>query len=301
MAALHATQCQISTNVQERKALIPRSSDVRRNAIAFSAKSSTNAAHQHGVIIPSGKPETRLLANGKRRTRPAQPRVARQPGHVVVSASAAAPLTVIISGAPASGKGTQCASIVQKYGLVHISAGDLLRAEVALGTEAGKTAKKYMDAGNLVPDEVVVTMVKSRLAQEDCRKKGWLLDGYPRSASQAAALEQAHIRPRIFLNLRVPDEILVERVAGRRLDPVTGTIYHLKFSPPPPEILPRLTQRSDDNESAIATRVRTHNANVTDVLKVYGDLVTHVDGNRAMADVFADIDAALSACVAAKA
>ena len=97
-------------------------------------------------------------------------------------------------------------------------------------------------------------MVKNRLAQADCRERGWLLDGYPRSESQAEALEQAGIKPDVFLLLEVPDSVLVERVVGRRLDPVTGKIYHLIFSPPPAEVAGRLTQRSDDTEEKARPR-----------------------------------------------
>lgn len=141
----------------------------------------------------------------------------------------------------AAASGTTSACAVQ-YGLVHISVGDLLREQVADGTEAGKKAKGFMDTGNLVPDEVVVDMVVDRLGQADVQRAGWLLDGYPRSASQAEAIEQRDIKPDVFLLVNVPDEVIVERVVGRRTDPETGAIYHLKFSPPPPEIEDRLVQ-----------------------------------------------------------
>eukprot|EP01018_Ginkgo_biloba_P023852 Gb_32688 [translate_table: standard] len=204
------------------------------------------------------------------------------------------PLKVMISGAPASGKGTQCEFIAKKYGLVHIAAGDLLRVEVAAGTENGKRAKEYMEKGLLVPDEIVVTMVKERLAQQDAQEKGWLLDGYPRSLSQAAALESLGIRPDLFIVLDVPDGILVERVVGRRLDPVTGKIYHLKYSPPETdEIAGRLTQRFDDTEEKVKLRLQTHHKNVEDVLSIYEDVLKKVDGTRSKEQVFEEIDAAL--------
>lgn len=109
----------------------------------------------------------------------------------------------MISGAPASGKGTQCELIVNKFGLVHISTGDLLRAEVAAGTEIGKKAKEFMNAGRLVPDEIVTDMVAARLAREDAKQKGWLLDGYPRSLAQAQSLEKMQIRPDLYIVLDV--------------------------------------------------------------------------------------------------
>nr|GEZ56561.1 adenylate kinase, chloroplastic isoform X1 [Tanacetum cinerariifolium] len=162
---------------------------------------------------------------------------------------AANPLKIMISGAPASGKGTQCELITTKYDLVHVAAGDLLRAEVAAGSENGRLAKEYMEKGQLVPDEIVVMMVKDRLSQPDSTEKGWLLDGYPRSSSQATALQAFGFRPDLFILLEVPQEILVDRVVGRRLDPVTGKIYHLTYSPPETEeIATRLTQRFDDTE-----------------------------------------------------
>lgn len=112
-----------------------------------------------------------------------------------------------------------------------------------------------MDRGDLVPNEVVVDMVKNRLAQPDVEQHGWLLDGYPRSLEQAEAIEAVGIRPDVFLLVDVPDELLVERVVGRRLDPETGDIYHLTFKPPPAEIVDRLTQRSDDTEDKVCAGV----------------------------------------------
>ncbi|TMW83408.1 hypothetical protein EJD97_001823 [Solanum chilense] len=194
---------------------------------------------------------------------------------VVGSAEKQEPLRVMISGAPASGKGTQCELITKKYDLVHIAAGDLLRAEIAAGTENGRRAKEYMDKGQLVPNEIVVTMVKERLMRPDSQEKGWLLDGYPRSLSQAVALKE--FQPDLFILLEVPEEILVERVVGRRLDPVTGRIYHLNYSPPETdEIAARLTQRFDDTEEKVKLRLHTHRQNVESVLSMYKDTIFQV-------------------------
>ncbi|XP_022719813.1 adenylate kinase, chloroplastic-like isoform X4 [Durio zibethinus] len=172
------------------------------------------------------------------------------PNFYVAASAKAVPLKVMISGAPASGKGTQCELITQKYGLVHIAAGDLLRVEVAAASENGKRAKEYMEKGELVPDEIVVM---------------------------------------------VPEDNLVERVVGRRLDPLTGKIYHLKYSPPESEeIASRLTQRFDDTEERVKLRLHTHHQNVEAVLSTYKDITVKVNGNVAKENVFAQIDAALT-------
>lgn len=240
----------------------------------------------------------------KTRRHAKQPSASRvQPNFVVMtSGTDSRPLNIMISGAPASGKGTQCELITGKYGLVHIAAGDLLRAEITSGSENGKQAKEYMDKGQLVPDEIVVMMVKDRLMQPDSQEKGWLLDGYPRSMSQAVALKDFGIHPDLFILLEVPEELLVERVVGRRLDPVTGKIYHLKYSPPEnDEIAARLTQRFDDTEEKVKLRLQTHHQNVEAVLSMYKDIIVKIDGSATKEDVFAHIDKALSKLVEGKA
>ncbi|GLJ42848.1 hypothetical protein SUGI_0888210 [Cryptomeria japonica] len=205
------------------------------------------------------------------------------------------PLKIIISGAPASGKGTQCELIVKKYGVVHISAGDLLRSEITAGTETGEKAKEFMEKGLLVPDEIVVTMVKRRLAQQDAQEMGWLLDGYPRSLSQALVLENLEIKPDLFIVLDVPDEILIERVVSRRLDPVSGKIYHLKYFPPETEeIAARLTQRFDDTEEKARSRLQTYQQNVESVISIYKNIMKKIDGNRPKEQVFEEIDMILA-------
>ncbi|KAE8056190.1 hypothetical protein FH972_012981 [Carpinus fangiana] len=214
---------------------------------------------------------------------------------VIASANKPEPLKIMISGAPASGKGTQCELITQKYGLVHVSAGDLLRAEIAAGSENGRRAKEFMEKGKLVPDEIVVTMVKERLLQSDSQENGWLLDGYPRSLSQATALKELGFEPDLFILLEVPEDTLVERVVGRRLDPVTGKIYHLKYSPPETEeIAARLTQRFDDTEEKVKLRLRTHHQNVEAVLSMYTDITVKIHGSVCKEDVFTQIDAVLA-------
>jgi adenylate kinase len=130
---------------------------------------------------------------------------------------------LIISGAPASGKGTQCEKIIEEFKVPHLSTGDMLRAAVKAGSPLGKEAKAYMDAGKLVPDSLVINLVKEKLATPECVNGGWLLDGFPRTGEQAKALQQANINPDKVVLLDVPDIALIERVTGRRTDPETGT------------------------------------------------------------------------------
>jgi len=188
---------------------------------------------------------------------------------------------IIIAGAPASGKGTQCEFIVQKFGVVHISTGDALREQVKAGTELGKLAKGYMDSGGLVPDDVMIGIVKDRLAEDDCKTKGWLLDGFPRTAVQAEAMARAGIKADKFILLNVPDSILIERCVGRRTDPATGKIYHLKFNPPPAdaEVQARLVHRSDDTEEAMVKRLEQYRKNVDAVKGYYHDIMQEFEGS----------------------
>lgn len=206
------------------------------------------------------------------------------------------PVKIIIAGAPASGKGTQCENIKENFGVVHLSTGDMLRAAVAAETEVGKMAKEFMDSGRLVPDEVIIGIVKDRLDEEDCIKNGWLLDGFPRTKAQADALADAGISADCFIFLNVPDEVLVERVVGRRTDPKTGKIYHMKFSPPEDEeVLSRLEHRSDDTEEKVKVRLEQFHTNVDAVKDSYNDISITIDGNQAPAKVADEISEGVSA------
>lgn len=203
---------------------------------------------------------------------------------------------IIIAGAPAAGKGTQCDAISQTFGVVHLSTGDMLRAAVKEGSKLGCEAKSYMDGGQLVPDVLITNVVLERLNQPDCSQKGWLLDGFPRTRAQAEALTQAGYLPDCFVLLDVPETVLVERVTGRRTDPVTGKIYHLKSAPPPVEIIDRLIQRSDDTAEVIVKRFREFQNNCDSVVSVYkesGKLVW-VDGCQEMRMVKACLSEAIS-------
>mmetsp|Transcript_19530 Transcript_19530/g.30137 ORF Transcript_19530/g.30137 Transcript_19530/m.30137 type:complete len:293 (+) Transcript_19530:112-990(+) len=205
---------------------------------------------------------------------------------------------LIIAGAPASGKGTQCEMIKDNFGVVHLSTGDMLRAAVAAGTDIGKKAKEFMDSGKLVPDEVIIGVVKDRLNEKDCQEKGWLLDGFPRTPGQADALAQAGISADCFIFLNVPDEILVERVVGRRTDPETGKIYHMTFSPPDDEaILARLEQRSDDTEEKVKVRLEQFHANVEAVKGFYTDISVEIDGAQSPSEVAAAVSAGIASKV----
>ncbi|KAF5749557.1 adenylate kinase 5 chloroplastic [Tripterygium wilfordii] len=222
-------------------------------------------------------------------------RIKSKPKGLNTTCSIKEPLRVMISGAPASGKGTQCELIVQKFGLVHISTGDLLRTEVSSGTEIGNKAKEFMNAGRLVPDEIVTAMVTARLSREDAKERGWLLDGYPRSFAQAQSLEKLKIRPDIYIVLDVPDEILIDRCVGRRLDPMTGKIYHLKNYPPETEeIKERLVTRPDDTEEKVKSRLELYKRNAEAISSTYSNIMNRTDGNRTKEAVFKEIESLLS-------
>jgi len=203
------------------------------------------------------------------------------------------PVNIIIAGAPASGKGTQCEVIANEFGVVHLSTGDMLRTAILKNTDIGRKAKEYMDAGRLVPDDIMIDIILDRISDADCQQRGWLLDGFPRTAAQAKALKTEGITVDCFVFLDVPDEVIVERVIGRRTDPETGKIYHTKFSPPPindKKILSRLVQRSDDTEEKIIVRLEQFHSNIASVKKIYNDeIMITIDGNRSPSDVSKDV------------
>lgn len=207
-------------------------------------------------------------------------------------------MRLIFIGPPGAGKGTQAARLVERYGIPHVSTGDMLRAAVKAGTEMGKVAEGYMTAGKLLPDEVVVGLVRERLKAPDATK-GVLLDGFPRTVPQAEALDVMLQGEGIALDgvvlLEVPDDLIVSRIVGRRQDPETGEIYHLQFSPPPAEILPRLVHRKDDTEEAVRTRLGAYHDQTAPIIPFYEakGLVKRVDGVGNPDDVTARIVAAL--------
>src|SRR5689334_6902517 len=158
-------------------------------------------------------------------------------------------MRMILVGPPGAGKGTQAAKLVDTFRIPHISSGDMLRAAVKEGTALGKQADGFMKAGQLVPDEVVIGMILERIQRPDCRA-GFMLDGFPRTRPQAEALDTALRGAGVELDavvlIEVPDQLIRDRVTGRRSDPETGAIYHLQFNPPPAAIAGRVVHRKDD-------------------------------------------------------
>lgn len=208
-------------------------------------------------------------------------------------------MRMILVGPPGAGKGTQAAFLVEKFAIPHVSSGDMLRAAVKEGTELGRQADDFMKRGALVPDEVVIGMVIERVAKFDCQG-GFMLDGFPRTRPQAvaldAALAEAGVALDVVLLLEVPDELIVERITGRRTDPETGTIYHLTFNPPPADIAGRLVQRKDDTEEACVARLEKYHSETTPIVPFYEGkgILRRVDGVGTPAEVTARITNALT-------
>jgi adenylate kinase len=201
-------------------------------------------------------------------------------------------MRMILIGPPGAGKGTQAAILLERLHIPHISTGEMLRAAVDAGTELGKRARAYMESGGLVPDEVVIGMVRERLTQPDCAQ-GFMLDGFPRTQPQAAALSEALSEAGVELDavalIEVRDELIIERVTGRRTDPVTGAIYHLRFSPPPADVADRLVQRKDDTVEACTARLQKYHAETAPVVPFYDarGLLRRVDGVGSLPEVTA--------------
>lgn len=202
-------------------------------------------------------------------------------------------------GPPGAGKGTQAEVLVKKLEIPHISTGDMFRAAIKEGTEMGKKAKEYMDAGQLVPDEVVVGMVKERLSKEDCAH-GFLLDGFPRTIAQAEALEKTlqelDMQIDAVINIAVPREKLMERLTGRRICRACGASYHVVFNPPArPGICDKcggeLYQRDDDNEATVANRLDVYEAQTQPLIDFYQvrGLLRQIDGDQPIDKVLSDI------------
>ena len=210
-------------------------------------------------------------------------------------------MKLIFLGPPGAGKGTQAAIVSKKLGIPTISTGNILRAAVKNGTPVGLRAKTFMDAGKLVTDELVIALVKERIAQEDCRN-GFLLDGFPRTIPQADAMKEAGITVDYVLEFDVPDELIVDRIVGRRVHAASGRVYHIKFNPPKVEgkddvTGEELTTRKDDQEETVRKRLVEYHQMTAPLIGYYtkeaqagNTKYAKVDGTKAVADVRAELE-----------
>ena len=182
-------------------------------------------------------------------------------------------MRLILLGPPGAGKGTQAAFITDAYGIPQISTGDMLRAAIKAGTPLGLAAKKVMDSGSLVSDDIIIGLVKDRLRQPDCAK-GYLFDGFPRTIPQAEAMRAAGVPIDYVLEIAVPDEAIVERMGGRRVHVASGRTYHVRFNPPKVEGKDDLTgepliQRDDDTEATVKHRLSVYHAQTAPLVDYY--------------------------------
>ena len=182
-------------------------------------------------------------------------------------------MRLILLGAPGAGKGTQATFICKRFGIPQISTGDMLRAAVKAGTPLGMEAKKVMDSGGLVGDDIIIGLVKERLTQPDCAG-GFLFDGFPRTIPQADAMKEAGVKLDVVLEIDVPDEAIIERMSGRRSHTASGRTYHLKFNPPKVEGLDDVTgepliQRDDDKEETVRKRLEVYQRQTRPLVDYY--------------------------------
>ena len=213
-------------------------------------------------------------------------------------------MKILLLGAPGAGKGTQAQFITRAFGIPQISTGDMLRAAIKAGTPLGLEAKKIMDEGGLVRDDIIISMVKERIAQDDCRG-GFLFDGFPRTLAQAEALQQAGIALDAVVEIDVPDAVILERISGRRVHPASGRSYHIVHNPPKvegkdDETGEDLIQRSDDKEETVRKRLDVYHGETAVLIGFYSGLsgehaprYVKVDGTRPVDDVRGEILAAL--------
>lgn len=212
-------------------------------------------------------------------------------------------MNIVLMGLPGAGKGTQADKIVDKYGIPHISTGDMFRAAIKEGTELGLKAKSFMDQGALVPDEVTIGIVRERLSKPDC-ENGFLLDGFPRTVPQAEALDAtlSELGKKVehVLNIVVEKEELIKRLTGRRICRTCGASYHMVFNPPKVEgICDRdggeLYQREDDNPETVTNRLEVNMKQTKPLLDFYEakGVLSNINGQQDINKVFADLDALL--------
>lgn len=182
-------------------------------------------------------------------------------------------MKIILLGAPGAGKGTQAQFLTKEFNIPQISTGDMLRAAIKAGTQLGKSAKEFMDAGKLVTDEIIIGLVKERIAEDDC-KNGFLLDGFPRTVPQADALKEAGVRIDAIIEIDVPDDEIVNRMSGRRVHQNSGRTYHLIYNPPKIEgkddqTGEDLIQRADDKEEIVLDRLRVYHEQTKPLIDYY--------------------------------
>jgi adenylate kinase len=182
-------------------------------------------------------------------------------------------MRILLLGLPGAGKGTQAQFLIERYGIPQISTGDMLRAAIAAGTPLGREAKEYMDRGELVPDHVVVELVKERVRAPDCAR-GFIMDGFPRTLPQAEALRAAGIDIDYVIEIEVADQEILRRMSGRRVHPGSGRTYHVEFKPP--KVAGRddvtgepLVQRADDNEETVMRRIATYHSQTKPLVNYY--------------------------------
>jgi len=189
----------------------------------------------------------------------------------------------ILLGPPGAGKGTQASFITEKYGVPQISTGDMLRAAIKAGTELGVKAKKLMDAGQLVSDDVILDLVKHRIAEPDC-SGGFLFDGFPRTLAQAESMKDAGLRIDYVIEIAVPDEEIIQRMSGRRVHPASGRTYHVKFNPPKIADKDDLTGeplilRQDDQPQTVKERLRVYHDQTQPLIEYYSNWQATGDPN----------------------
>ncbi len=194
-------------------------------------------------------------------------------------------MKIILLGPPGSGKGTVSERLEKVFNLLHVSAGELLREEVSKETTIGKEIKKYIEQGHLVPNQFVVEMIKLDVAE----KEDYILDGFPRTVEQAESINDLAIDLVIYLD--VPEDIVIERLSLRRMDPETGKIYHLKFIPPPEDIKNRLVQRKDDQEEVIKDRFKVYHQETEPLIEYYSNkkLLKRIDGSLPPEEVYQEV------------
>lgn len=208
-------------------------------------------------------------------------------------------MNIVLLGPPGAGKGTQAKYIAEKFGIPHISTGDIFRKNIKEQTKLGVKAKEYIDKGQLVPDALTVSIVEDRLKQDDC-KNGFMLDGFPRNVAQADALDEVMSSIGMGLhhvvNIEVPAELLVERITGRRVCPACGASFHVVFNPPKTQgecdfCSTQLIQRADDSVETVRNRLNVYEKQTQPLIEYYEvkKILRNIDGKQDIDDVFKDI------------